>query len=600
MKVQNVWLTTILVLTVVAFLAVFQPVTLTARKDPSDSTKYLRPNGVTDFNSLVQPKPTMVLGAQNGMSVYVYKPQSDLRLGLDLRGGMRVVVEMPNKAEFVFPLTTTYPRADKKLMMEYIETNKPALMKEINKSNPNALGDNNEIFFNYMLNESKTTYSLNVDITTFPKTLNEAKTQYDLIKQAMMIVFSKDSFSNPVGAEDMKYYKQVDKVLQDETRVTLEKRVNPDGTKEITSYNQGTNQVVLEIPGERDPERVAELLGKTANMTFHILNEAVIVNNSSDPSGGPEKVTITRNGLAITDEQALEDAIPVLRGGDIRPNSCLIMPDQDSPDSYAVTYQVKDEAIPEFAELTDQYSEKTLGRGRLMAIVLNGKIESAPVIKERLGKDVRITGKFGKTEALDLKILLNAGSLKIPVKIVENRTVSATLGEESVNMSLIAGLVGFIAVLIFMVAYYRLPGLISCFALVIYVFLTLLVMKMFPAFTLTLPGIAGLIISIGMAVDANVIIFERLKEELRSGKPVEHAIEVAFARAWTAILDSNVASIITGTVLYMLGTGAIRGFAVTLLIGVIVALFTAISVTRLFMRMLTHSKAGHNLKAYGL
>ena len=140
----------------------------------------------------------------------------------------------------------------------------------------------------------------------------------------------------------------------------------------------------------------------------------------------------------------------------------------------------------------------------------------------------------------------------------------------------------------------------ASFALIIYVFLSLLVMKMFPAFTLTLPGIAGIIISIGMAVDANVIIFERLKEELRSGKPVEQAIEVAFARAWTAILDSNVASIITGTVLYALGTGAIRGFAVTLLIGVIVPLFTAVSVTRLFMRMLTHSKAGHNLKAYGL
>jgi preprotein translocase subunit SecD len=389
MKVQNVWLTTILVLTVVAFLAVFQPVTRTARKDPSDSTKYLRPNGVTDFNPLVQPKPSMTLGAQNGISIYLYNPQSDLRLGLDLRGGMRVVVKMPNKAEFIFPLTTTYPRADKKLMLDYIETNKPALTKEINKLNPNALGDNSEIFFNYVLDESKTSYSMNVDITTFPSTQEEAKRQYDLIKLAMMTVFSKDKFSNPVGAEEMKYYKQVDKGLQDETRVTLEKRVNPDGTKEITSYNQGENQVVLEIPGERDPEHVVQLLGQTANMTFHILNEAVQVNSSDDPAGGPERVSISRNGLAITDAQALEDAIPVLRGGDIRPNSCLIMPDQDSPDSYAVTYQVKDEAIPEFAELTDQYSEKTLGRGRLMAIVLNGKIKSAPVIKERLGKDVR-------------------------------------------------------------------------------------------------------------------------------------------------------------------------------------------------------------------
>ncbi|MEI6521098.1 MAG: protein translocase subunit SecD [bacterium] len=600
MKVQNVWLTTILVLTVVAFLAVFQPVTTTARKDPSDSTKYLRPNGVTDFNPLVQPKPSMTLGATNGVSLYVYNPQSDLRLGLDLRGGMRVVVEMPNKAEFIFPLTTTYPRADKKLMNTENSDKKAALTTEINKSNANALGDNSEIFLNYSLDATKTSYSVNVDITTYPRTQEEAKRQYDLIKQAMLTVFTKDKFSNPVGAEEMKYYKQVDKNLQDETRVTLEKRINPDGTKEITSYNQGTNQVVLEIPGERDPEHVQKLLGETANMSFYILNEAVMVNSAPNPDGGAEKVTITRSGMAITDAQALEDAIPVLRGTDIRQNSCLIMPDQDSPNSYAVTYQVKDEAIPEFADITDMYSEKTLGKGRLMAIVLNNEIKSAPVIKERLGKDVRITGHFTKNEALDLKILLNAGSLKIPVKIVENRTVSATLGEDSVNMSLLAGMVGFIAVLIFMISYYKLPGLMASFALIIYVFLSLLVMKMFPAFTLTLPGIAGIIISIGMAVDANVIIFERLKEELRSGKPVEQAIEVAFARAWTAILDSNVASIITGTVLYALGTGAIRGFAVTLLIGVIVSLFTAVSVTRLFMRMLTHSKAGHNLKAYGL
>ena len=576
MKVQNVWLTTILVLTVVAFLAVFQPVTKTARKDPSDSTKYLRPYAVADFNPLVQPKPTMTLGATNGLALYVYQPQSDLRLGLDLRGGMRVVVEMPNKSELIYPLTDTYPRENKKMMLSEIEQKKSALIDEINKLNPKGLGDNSEVFFNYVLNTTKTAYNLNVDITTFPISQNEAKEQYDLTKQAMITVFGKDKFSNPAGADTMKYYKQVDKSLQDETRTTLEKRVNPDGTKEITSYNQGANQVVLEIPGERDPEHVQQILGQTANLTFHILNEAVQVRSEADTAGGPEKVTITRNSLAITDEDALKDAIPVLRGNDIRPGSCLIMPDQENPEFYSVTYQVKEEAIPEFAEITDQYSKKTLGRGRLMAIVLNGKVQSAPEIIERLGKDVRITGKFGRTEALDLKILLNAGALKIPVKIVENRTVSATLGEESVNMSLFAGIVGFIAVLVFMIAYYRLPGLMACFALIIYVFLSLLVMKMFPAFTLTLPGIAGLIISIGMAVDANVIIFERLKEELRSGKPVEHAIEVAFARAWTAILDSNVASIITGTILYALGTGAIRGFAVTLLIGVVVSLFTAV------------------------
>jgi preprotein translocase subunit SecD len=150
-----------------------------------------------------------------------------------------------------------------------------------------------------------------------------------------------------------------------------------------------------------------------------------------------------------------------------------------------------------------------------------------------------------------------------------------------------------------MVAYYRLPGLMADFALIIYVVLTLAVLKFFDA-TLTLPGIAGLIISVGMAVDANVIIFERLKEELRAKKPLETAIDTAFARAWTAILDSNMASLITGFVLYMLGTGAVKGFAITLLIGVAVSIFTAVTVTRLFLKLMVRSQSGHNLAWYGL
>jgi preprotein translocase subunit SecD len=195
--------------------------------------------------------------------------------------------------------------------------------------------------------------------------------------------------------------------------------------------------------------------------------------------------------------------------------------------------------------------------------------------------------------------LFNAGALPVKVQIVENRTVSASLGADSVRVSLIAGIIGLSLVLVFMIAYYRLPGIMASLALIVYIFLSLAVLHAFDS-ALTLPGIAGVIISIGMAVDANVIIFERLKEELRTQKPLETAIDVAFSRAWTAILDSNVASIITGFVLYWLGTGAVQNFAITLLIGVIVSLFTAVTVTRLFMKLMIRSKAGHNLAWYGV
>ena len=202
-------------------------------------------------------------------------------------------------------------------------------------------------------------------------------------------------------------------------------------------------------------------------------------------------------------------------------------------------------------------------------------------------------------QVTDWATLLNAGALPVPVKIVETRTVSATLGADSISKSLYAGIIGLALVLIFMAAYYRLPGLMADLALVVYIVLSLAVLKLFDA-TLTLPGIAGLVISVGMAVDANVIIFERLKEELRTQKPLETSIDVAFQRAWTAILDSNVASLITGSVLYALGTGAVRGFAITLIIGVAVSLFTAVTVTRLFMKLMIRSRAAHKLAWYGL
>ena len=224
---------------------------------------------------------------------------------------------------------------------------------------------------------------------------------------------------------------------------------------------------------------------------------------------------------------------------------------------------------------------------------------SAPVVKAQIVGSGVIEGMESLTEARDLAMLLNAGALPVPVEVAEVRSVSATLGADSIAASLKAGLLGLLLVAVFMMFYYRLPGIMSVLALSVYLVLSLAALVALGA-TLTLPGIAGFIMTIGMAVDANVLIFERLKEELRTDKSIRMAIEAAFHRAWTAILDGHVTTFLVGLVLYSLATGTVKGFAVTLLVGIVCNLFSAMIVTRLLMNQAMKLPAGKNKAAYGV
>jgi preprotein translocase subunit SecD len=241
-----------------------------------------------------------------------------------------------------------------------------------------------------------------------------------------------------------------------------------------------------------------------------------------------------------------------------------------------------------------------------MAIVLDSKCQMAPVIKSAIPGQGIIEGNFSTQEAGDLRLLLNAGALPVPLEIAENRTVSATLGQDTIIRSLRAGAAALIAILVFMVAYYRLPGVLANFALVLYLMVLVAIVAMSQTvrgvggITLTLPGIAGVILSLGMAVDANILIFERLKEELRSGKRMRAAVIAGFDRAWTAILDSNITTLITASVLYFLGTSVIKSFATMLFIGVVCSMFTAITVTRWLVTMVGETKLGQNLALFGV
>jgi len=244
-----------------------------------------------------------------------------------------------------------------------------------------------------------------------------------------------------------------------------------------------------------------------------------------------------------------------------------------------VSIQFDADGTKKFADLTQKNLQKPL------AIELDGEIISAPTVQTVIENgEAVITGKFDIQEAKKLAIELNAGALPVPITLVEQRNIGATLGSESVQKSLVAGLIGLLLVGLFMIIYYRLPGFLATLALIIYTLIVLALFKLIPV-TLTLAGIAGFILSVGMAVDANILIFERTKEELATGKTMGLALEEGFKRAWSSIRDSNFSSLITCVILYYGTTGLVRGFAVTLVIGILISLFTAITVSRTFLRI---------------
>jgi preprotein translocase subunit SecD len=564
------WLTAILVLTVIAFLGVFQPMTFSPRKDPSDSSRYLQPLGSKLNNPEKPPEPFTSVGTGSKLNIYFYTPQHNLRLGLDLRGGMRVVLQIPDRAKMIFPLLKKV--ADPATVLE----KQGALTQELKadeKIPPAA--------------KAKVTVTEDsVTVVTLVTSGDDAKYQFKVVSQAMETVFGPGTFTKP---QEKDVYDAADTNEQTAVRDIMERRLNATGLTEVTAYSEGTNRVVLEIPGVKDVDSVNRIIGTPGQMEFRLIPREVTV--TTDEDSGQATAFNTRTNTTMDPEVVVALSEFVLPGSAMDGKS---KPTLDKDGKWAVTFRMKD---PKDRAIFANYTGKNVGAQ--LAIVLDGEITSAPTIQSEINGDGIITGSKDEQEAQELAIFLNAGALPVPVTIMENRTVSATLGQDSIDMSIKAGLIGLIAVLLFMFAYYRLPGLMANMALAVYIALTLAVLKFFDA-TLTLPGIAGLIISIGMAVDANVIIFERLKEELRAKKPLETAIDVAFARAWTAILDSNMASLITGSVLYLLGTGAVKGFAVTLMIGVAVSMFTAVTVTRLFLKLMVRSRTGHNLAWYGL
>ena len=334
----------------------------------------------------------------------------------------------------------------------------------------------------------------------------------------------------------------------------IDRRINALGVAEpvIQSAKIGNKEsVIVELPGVSDVQQAIDLIGKTAQLVFQ--------------EGNPDT---TNTSQPFVDTQ--------LTGAHLRRADVEFDKNTGEPQ---VAIQFDAEGTKLFAAITQRNLQKPV------AISLDGQIISAPTVQSAIdnGQAV-ITGKFSIQEAKQLSIELNAGALPVPITMVEQRSIGPTLGSESVRKSLMAGLIGLTLVALFMIIYYRVLGLLAVVALLIYTFIVLALFKLIPV-TLTLAGIAGFILSIGMAVDANILIFERTKEELAQGKTAGLAIEEGFNRAWPSIRDSNVSSLITCIILYYGTTGVVRGFAVTLAIGILVSMFTAIIVTRTFLRL---------------
>ena len=349
----------------------------------------------------------------------------------------------------------------------------------------------------------------------------------------------------------------------------IESRIDQLGVTEPTIQRQGSRRIIVELPGIQDPERAIALIGKTALLEF-VDTQMTSLPQGARWSADGKTVTLPP-GAAATRTMNLEKKV-VLTGADLADAQASF--DQNTTEPI-VSFQFKGKGAKTFEDFTGA------NVGKYLTIVLDNEVISSPVIRDRIsGGRGQISGGYKDISAArDLAVLLRGGALPIPVEVVENRTIGPLLGRDSIDRSLAAGAVAAIMVVAFMALYYGFAGVVADIALVLYQVAVLALLAGLHA-TLTLPGIAGIILSIGMAVDGNVIIYEKVKEELRAGKTLRTSIDAGWRRALVTIVDSNVTTLLAAAVLFALGTGPVRGFAVTLTIGIVVHIYTATVVTR--------------------
>ena len=366
-------------------------------------------------------------------------------------------------------------------------------------------------------------------------------------------------------------------------RTIMENRVNTTGVSEPIIETVGTGEILIQVPGATNKKQIEDLVGQAGKLTFVLLPPADYGTHTTPGAKTPPG-----------QDQEIDPLLPAqFFGADLNVDKIQAVAD-GTTGYWKISFGFAGSKATEFETWSGAHLDD------FFAVVLDGKVQMAPYIKSAItGGEGEISGTFTQAEAKTLADILQYGALPYPVFQEESQSIPPTLGQAFLNQTLFAGAVGIGLVLLFMLIYYRLPGLIACMALVYYGITVLAVMRIIPV-TLTLAGIASFVLSVGMAVDANILIFERTKEELRAGKTLATAVEAGFNRAWNSIFDSNVSSLITASILYLGGSSTIKGFALVLIIGVATSMFTAVTVSRTLLRVVVKQHFAQRAWLFGV
>ena len=461
-----------------------------------------------------------------------------VNLGLDLQGGSYILLEIDTK-----------PLVSQKLQAKVIPIKRLLNENKINFKDFVILPDN----ISFVTNKENQNKFKNLFFKQQENTVNNFISEYN--KFELDLEFNKNkafiNFSN-FGIVNLN-----NSALKQSIEI-IRRRIDDVGTKEPTILQRGDNRILVELPGIDNPERVKELLGKTAQLTFRLV--------SKDDGFGSEKLILSESGEELTVNKR------VVISGD---NLVDAQPQFDNQSNQPIVLFTLDRlGAQKFGRIT------TENIGRRLAIVLDNSVISAPQIREAITAGTgTITGGFSFQESTDLALLLRSGALPAPINIVEERTVGPDLGKDSIDAGVFSLIIGFILVIIFMFIKYKIFGLVSNISLIANLFMMVGILTVLEA-TLTLPGIAGIILTVGMAVDSNVLIYERIKEELKTEKSIIHAFDTGYNKAKITVIDANVTTLIAAMILFIFGSGPVKGFAVTLGIGIITTLFSAYFIAR--------------------
>lgn len=483
-------------------------------------------------------------------------PHKQVHLGLDLQGGSHLLLEM---------------NADE-LQTEWFETIRDDVRRTLRSARIGYAG----------LTATKTQVRVRV---RNPEQYDEAYTQLRNLAQPLQGSIFVDTGGTDLTVE--KADNNIITITPTEPAITqrlnsamgsaietIRRRVDELGTTEPSIQRQGRSRILVQVPGFDDPEQLKKVVGKTAKLTFQMVDSSVSAAQAQQGRVPPGSVLVPSDDG--TGGNYLLKKRVIIKGDDLVDSQPGFDQQSNEP---IVTFRFNSSGARRFGRVTQT------NVGQLFAIVLDNKVISAPQIREPiLGGTGQISGNFSVQEANNLSILLRSGALPASLTIIEERTVGPSLGADSIAAGKIASIIGLIAVIIFILMAYGMFGLFANVALIVNIALILGVLSLLQA-TLTLPGIAGIVLTIGMAVDANVLIFERIREEIRAGKPTISAIDFGYSRALSTILDANITTFIAAVILFWLGSGPIRGFAVTLSIGIITSVFTAFTLTRLFVSL---------------